>query len=171
MTGTETMVRMGELAVSSVPGHVLVSLGLGSCIGLALLDRRMGIAGLAHIVLPQSQGHTTDNSRKYADFAVPELVSELEAEGARKVRLEAVLVGGASMFAVSSSSLEVGQRNEGAVRELLKTMRIPVRATATGGSKGRTIRVDVATGTVTYREAGGQDTELFGDRRPMAVAA
>jgi chemotaxis protein CheD len=171
MTASETMVRMGELAVSSAPGHVLVSLGLGSCIGLALIDRKMGIAGLAHVVLPQSQGHAQSTSRKFADHAVPELVSELEAAGARKVRLEAVLVGGASMFAVSSSSLEVGQRNEGAVRELLKTMRIPVRATATGGSKGRTIRVDVATGTVTYREAGGQDTELFGDRRPMAVAA
>jgi chemotaxis protein CheD len=172
MTGTETMVRMGELAVSSVPGHVLVSLGLGSCIGLALLDRKMGIAGLAHIVLPQSQGHGTDNSRKFADFAVPELVSELEAEGARKVRLEAVLVGGASMFAVSNPSLEVGQRNEAAVRELLKAMRIPVKATATGGNKGRTIRVDVATAAVTVREAGGKDAELLpGTRALEALAA
>ena len=111
MAASETMVRMGELAVSSVPGHVLVSLGLGSCIGLALMDRKMGVAGLAHIVLPQSQGHSSENSRKFADFAVPELISELEAEGARKIRLEAVLVGGASMFAVSASSLEVGQRN------------------------------------------------------------
>jgi chemotaxis protein CheD len=161
MGASETMVRMGELAVSSAPGHVLVSLGLGSCIGLALLDRRMGIAGLAHIVLPQSQGHADANPRKFANLAVPELVSELEALGARRVRLEAVLVGGASMFAVSTSTLEVGQRNEAAVLELLKGMRIPVKASATGGSRGRTIRVDVATSTVTVREAGGQDTELL----------
>ena len=33
------MVRMGELAASAVAGDVLVSLGLGSCIGLALVDR------------------------------------------------------------------------------------------------------------------------------------
>jgi chemotaxis protein CheD len=172
MAGSETMVRMGELAVSSVPGHVLVSLGLGSCIGLALLDRKMGIAGLAHIVLPESQGHGSENSRKFADHAVPELVSELEAEGARKVRLEAVLVGGASMFAVSASSLEVGQRNEASVRELLKSMRIPVKATATGGNKGRTIRVDVSTAAVTVREAGGKDTELLAGTRVLeAVAA
>ena len=171
MAGTETMVRMGELAVSSVPGHVLVSLGLGSCIGLALLDRKMGIAGLAHIVLPQSQGHTTDNSRKFADFAVPELVSVLEAEGARKVRLEAVLVGGASMFAVANPSLEVGQRNEAAVRELLKAMRIPVKATATGGNKGRTIRVDIPTCAVSVREAGGKDTELLAGSRVMEALA
>jgi chemotaxis protein CheD len=171
MAATETMVRMGELAVSSVPGHVLVSLGLGSCIGLALMDRKMGIAGLAHIVLPQSQGHASENSRKFADFAVPELVFELEAVGARKVRLEAVLVGGASMFAVSTSSLEVGQRNEESVRELLKSMRIPVKATATGGSKGRTIRVDVATAAVTVREAGGKDTELLAGTRVLEALA
>ena len=48
----ETMVRMGELAASAVAGDVLVSLGLGSCIGLALVDRRLGVAGLAHVVLP-----------------------------------------------------------------------------------------------------------------------
>ena len=128
MTASETMVRMGELAVSSVPGHVLVSLGLGSCIGLALMDRKMGIAGLAHVVLPQSQGHDEPNARKFADHAVPELVSELEAAGARRVRLEAVLVGGASMFAVSASNLEVGQRNEAAVRELLKAHAHPRHA-------------------------------------------
>ena len=173
MSLSETMVRMGELAVSSVPGHVLVSLGLGSCIGLCLIDRRMGIAGLAHIVLPQSQGHTSkENPRKFADLAVPEMLSELEGIGARKVRLEAVLVGGASMFAVSAASLEVGQRNEAAVRELLKQLRIPIVAAATGGSKGRTIRVDVASSAVTVREAGGKDTELLAGSRVLeAVAA
>ena len=51
----ETMVRMGELAASAVAGDVLVSLGLGSCIGLALVDRRHGVAGLAHVVLPDER--------------------------------------------------------------------------------------------------------------------
>jgi chemotaxis protein CheD len=171
MSLSETIVRMGELAVSGEPGHVLVSLGLGSCIGLALIDRRMGIAGLAHIVLPQSLGHAQENPRKFADLAVPEMLSELEALGARRVRLEAVLVGGASMFAVSTASLEVGQRNEAAVRALLKALRIPVVATATGGKRGRTIRVDVATSKVTVREAGGKDEELLAGSRELEVVA
>jgi chemotaxis protein CheD len=171
MTASETMVRMGELAVSSVPGHVLVSLGLGSCIGLALIDRRMGVAGLAHIVLPQSQGAAQDNPRKFADLAVPELLAELEAEGARRVRLEAVLVGGASMFVVSASSLEVGHRNEAAVRDLLEQQRIPVVATATGGSRGRTVRVEVGTSAVTVREAGGKDTQLLAGSRMLEAVA
>jgi chemotaxis protein CheD len=164
------MVRMGELAASSASGHVLVSLGLGSCIGLALLDRRLGVAGLAHVVLPQSQGHTPDNPRKFADYAVPELVAELETLGSRAMRLEAVLVGGAAMFAISSSSLDVGQRNEAAVRAVLKGMRIPVVATATGGNRGRTIRVDVSASSVTVREAGGKDTELLAGERVREAA-
>lgn len=163
MAASETMARMGELAVSSVPGDVLVAVGLGSCIGLALLDRRLGIAGLAHIVLPQSQAPVNENPNKFADLAVPQLVAELTELGARRIRLEAVLVGGASMFSASSSSLEVGQRNEAAVRELLAARHIPVVAEATGGSRGRTIRVDVASGAVTVREAGGRDTELYAE--------
>ena len=171
MTASETMVRMGELAVSSVPGHVLVSLGLGSCVGLALLDRKMGIAGLAHVVLPQSQGHGDAGSRKFADLAVPQLVAEMEAAGARRVRIDAALVGGASMFAVASRSLEVGQRNHAAVREQLAGLRIPVRAAATGGNRGRTIRVNVGTGSVTFREAGGHDTDLLAGTRALELAA
>jgi len=171
MTPIETMVRMGELAVSSERGRVLVSLGLGSCIGLALVDRRMGIAGLAHIVLPQAQGHTNENSRRFADLAVPEMLEALDDLGARRVRLEAVLVGGASMFAVSAASMEVGQRNEAAVRAILQGLRIPVAAAATGGSRGRTIRVDVGTSAVTVREAGGKDTELLPASTTMETAA
>jgi chemotaxis protein CheD len=171
MSVPETMVRMGELAVSSAPRHVLVSLGLGSCIGLALLDRRMGVAGLAHIVLPEATGGELDNPRKFANLAVPELVAGMEELGARRVRLEAALVGGASMFAVSAASLEVGQRNEAAVRELLETLRIPVVASAAGGDRGRTIRVDVASSAVTVREAGGRDTELLAGSQILEAVA
>jgi chemotaxis protein CheD len=169
----QTMVRMGELAVSGEAGHVLVSLGLGSCIGLALLDRRGGIAGLAHIVLPTSTGHVAAASaHKFADHAVPALIDELAAAGAPRVRLQAMLVGGASMFgAPGSGTLEVGSRNATAVRELVKGQRIPIVAEAVGGSRGRTIRVDVASGSVTVREAGGKDEPLLPNNKTMAVAA
>lgn len=157
---TETMVRMGELAASASAGDVLVSLGLGSCIGLALLDRRLGIAGLAHVVLPASSGNAGPNPLKFADRAVPELVRRVVALGGRRNLLEAALVGGASMFVATSSGLEVGQRNEAAVREELAKLRIPVIGSETGGARGRTIRVHVANARVTVREAGGVESAL-----------
>jgi chemotaxis protein CheD len=156
----ETMVRMGELAASAVAGDVLVSLGLGSCIGLALLDRRHGVGGLAHVVLPASGAGAPARSWKFADFAVPELIERMVALGARKPMLEAALVGGASMFTVSKSTLEVGQRNEAAVRDQLAAHRINVIACETGGDRGRTIRVHVGANRVTVREAGGVESEL-----------
>ena len=151
---------MGELAASAVAGDVLVSLGLGSCIGLALLDRRVGVAGLAHVVLPASGGNAPTDSWKFADFAVPELINRVLKLGGRRGMLEAALVGGASMFAVSRSTLEVGQRNEPAVREQLAAARINVIAAETGGDRGRTIRVHVGSNRVTVREAGGVEADL-----------
>jgi chemotaxis protein CheD len=173
VSSNETMVRMGEMAVSREPGHVLVSLGLGSCIGLALVDSRSGVAGLAHVVLPDSSGRD-DKLGRFADKAVPALLSQIERLGAVRPRVKAVLVGGASMFAIGSAGLDVGPRNEVAVCDALKALRVPIAATETGGNRGRTIRVDVESGRVTSREAGGVEEELFVGtpaRMPLRAAA
>ena len=155
----ETMVRMGELAISSTPGDVLVSLGLGSCIGLALVDKRAGVAGLAHIVLPATTGTPKPEAmNKFADHAVPALVDAMVERGASRVFMQAALVGGASMFA--GTGLEVGARNADAVRELVAGRRVPVVAEAVGGSRGRTVKVDVTSGAVSVREAGGAEEVL-----------
>ena len=155
----QTMVRMGELAISDTPGDVLVSLGLGSCIGLALVDKRAGVAGLAHIVLPETSGTPKPEAmNKFADHAVPALVDGMVERGASRVFLQASLVGGASMFAAVGN--DVGRRNATAVRELVAARRVPVVAEAVGGSRGRTVKVDVASGTVSVREAGGTEEVL-----------
>ena len=165
----ETMVRMGEYAFSGTAGDVLVSLGLGSCIGLALLDRRAAVAGLAHVVLPAAEGRDGAPG-KFADTAVPVLLDAVLGLGGRRTRVEAVMVGGASMFSFGGNGLEVGQRNEAAVREELAKLRVPVIASETGGAKGRTVRVHVETGLVTSKAAGETEVELY-PATPAKVAA
>lgn len=156
----EIVVRMGELAVSTVAGQVLVSIGLGSCIGLAMLDRARGVAGLAHVMLPAG-GVAPEPLAKFADAAVPALAAGVEAAGARHVRLQAVLVGGAQMFSHGPNSmLDIGRRNEEAVCSALRQLRIPVVAAATRGSSGRTIRV-CTDGRVTVKAAGGDEVALL----------
>jgi chemotaxis protein CheD len=162
--GAEIAVRMGEIAVSADPADVLMSIGLGSCIGLALVDQRRGIAGLAHIMLPEAIPGGGP-AGKFADRAVPELVARTTALGTSKSLLKAVLAGGAQMFALGGSgAMDIGVRNDTAVRALLAAQRIPVIAAATGGSKGRTIRV-VPGGVVTSKEAGGVEVELLSGGR------
>jgi chemotaxis protein CheD len=158
-TVTDVVVRMGELAASASAGDVLVSVGLGSCIGLALVCRRGRACGLAHIVLPEAGGRATDRPAKFAEHAVPALIAALGPHGARADALDAILVGGAQMFA-TATGMEIGARNEAAVRAALVQAGIPVIATATAGSVGRTVRVHVATGNVTVREAGSREVGL-----------
>jgi chemotaxis protein CheD len=156
------MVRMGELAVSKVPGDVLISIGLGSCIGLALVDRARSLAGLAHVMLPESTASPDPAGRhKFADLAVPALVDQVVGLGTSATRLEAVLVGGARMFAFGGSSLDIGARNEEATLAELKKRGIKVIAKATSGTKGRTIRVHVDGGRILCKEAGGVESTLL----------
>lgn len=156
------MVRMGELHVSRDPGHVLAAIGLGSCIGLVLLDGQRARAGLAHIVLPSSMGGSTGEVGKFADRAVPALLERMASIGASRQRLQALLIGGAQMFAVgSSSTLDIGKRNEEAVREALTSAGMDVHAADTGGNQGRTVRVYVGSGRVTVKGPGAAEVELF----------
>jgi chemotaxis protein CheD len=151
-------VRMGELAVSGTVGDELVAIGLGSCIGLALVDRTAHVAGLAHVVLPESQGKTEPRA-KFADLAVPDLIQRVVEAGALRRRLEAVLIGGARMFAVGAS-LDIGARNAEAVRAALKQEGIRIHTEELGGSRGRTARVIIGS-EITSQLAGGTRTSLL----------
>lgn len=161
-------VRMGEIAVSAQGGEELVALGLGSCIGLALIDRFNGVAGLAHVVLPESRDSACEPG-KFADLAVPELVSRMREAGAGE-RLEAVLTGGARMFELGSE-LDIGARNEAAVRTALEQASIKVAAAATGGNRGRTVKVMPGDGTVSVREAGGETVTLLSGTRKASASS
>ncbi len=162
---TEIAVRMGEIAVSSNPDDVLLSIGLGSCIGLALLDQRRGIAGLAHVMLPEAPTGGGP-AGKFADLAVPELVEQVTALGGSRPMLRAVIVGGAQMFSLgSSAAMDIGVRNDAAVRAALAKERISIVAAEVGGSNGRTIRV-IPGGAVLSKEAGGAEKDLMNGVRP-----
>jgi chemotaxis protein CheD len=160
---------MGEMVVSSDPNEELVALGLGSCIGLAIVDRTAGVAGLAHIVLPESNDRV-EQVGKFADTAVPELIAKMREAGAVERRFETAIAGGARMFEMSSG-LDIGARNEAAVRAALAKARISIRAAETGGNIGRTVKISVGELLVTVRSAGQQPEMLLEGRKPRIAAA
>lgn len=149
---------MGEIAVATA-NEELIALGLGSCIGLAIVDWTAQVAGLAHVVLPDSGGRTNEPG-KFADTAVPQLLRLLDRAGAAPRRLEAAIAGGARMFE-TSGGLDIGARNEQAVRTALAAERIKVRVSRTGGNQGRTVKVSLVEGLVTVRVAGEQPETLI----------
>lgn len=166
----QLLARMAEMVVSGTEGDVLVCLGLGSCIGLALLETSHRVAALAHVVLPAAgDGATAASAAKFADTAVPALVDEMTRMGARRSALTAVSVGGAQMFALGGGGgMDIGARNDEAVRKALAEHSIPLVASMTGGSVGRTMRVYLGSRSVTYREAGGDEIDLLARTRVAA---
>ena len=133
----------------------LYSLGLGSCIGVALYDPVLKLGGLIHILLPSFGEFTggVHSRTKFADSGISDLVNALIAAGASKVRLKAKMAGGAAMFAMKSgpSANEVGKRNIQSSTETMKRLGIELIAHDTGGNKGRTIIFDVETGQLTIK--------------------
>lgn len=121
-------------------GQTLVSYALGSCVGLCLYDAGKKLAGMAHIVLPESENGTDQtNPYKYAETGLKFLIREMEMRGARKRALTAKIAGGANMFQGLGGKWEIGKQNIAAVKKVLKETKIPVIAEDTGRNYGRTI--------------------------------
>ena len=150
-------VGMADLIVVSAPAR-LITLGLGSCIGLVIFDSIAKVAGMAHIMLPESRGvKGVEKVGKFADTAVPALVDEMIKKGASKSRMKAKIAGGAQMFALPDAStdfLAVGSRNVKETMSMLSKAGIPLIASDTGGNKGRTVEFSTATWLLTIKTLG-----------------
>lgn len=149
---TRQMVNMAEIHVLTGVGQ-LVGLGLGSCIGLAAYDGSKKIAGLAHIVLPEAfVDRAVTEPGKFADTALPELIRKMELAGASRASLKFAYCGGANVFKFgpgkTNDVLEVGRRNAEAVKAVLSKYSCRVIAQDVGGSSGRTMTFDAATGLI-----------------------
>lgn len=136
-------VGMADLSAANHPG-ILTTLGLGSCVGIALYDSSSKVIGLAHIMLPSSlQAKNNSNTAKFADTAIVKLVDDMIKLGAKRGNLVAKLAGGAQMFSFNQTSdmMKIGLRNALSAKEKLGELKIPIIAEDTGGNYGRTIEL------------------------------
>lgn len=158
----EIKVRISDLNVSFSPDK-LITVGLGSCVGIAIYDKAIGIGGLAHIMLPDSSQFTKiTNEIKFADLAIPILVADMIKKGAKLRNMRAKIAGGASMFNFSDKSIvmDIGSRNSIAVKNALKILSIPIIAEDIGGNKGRTLIFDITSGLLSIRTVGMGTIEI-----------
>lgn len=139
--GETIKVGMADLKVCVSPDAV-TTLGLGSCVGIAIRDPVTKIGGLAHVMLPDStQIKNNSNIPKFADTGIKELVRQMVAKGAKQSRMVAKIAGGAQMFAFQNKSemVRIGERNVEATKKKLAEMKIPILVEDTGNSYGRTV--------------------------------
>lgn len=155
MSTMKTVIRVGiaDMNIVNMPNTIRTS-GLGSCVGVVLYDEVKKIAGLLHVMLPDSSLGRSDNINvaKFADTGIYALMELLKAEGVRPLSLKAKIAGGAQMFQFGTSdSIRIGPRNVEAVKKELARLSIPIIAEDTGGSSGRTIEFDPATKMLSIR--------------------
>jgi len=149
-------VGMADLKVANHPA-ILTTLGLGSCVGITLYDKKKKIIGMVHIMLPNSRIATaSSNKAKFADTGIMELLEQMLALGANKMNLVAKMAGGAQMFAFegTNESMKIGQRNSEAAKMILQNLGIPWVGEDTGGSHGRTIELHSEDGRLMVKTIG-----------------
>lgn len=153
-------VGIADLNVCASP-DTLATYALGSCVGICLYDKKAGIAGLAHIMLPWSKdAQKTDNMRRYADTGIWELYNLMKKHGASFPGTVAKIAGGAQMFQTNSAVFNIGERNVQAVKIVLSKLQIPIVAEDTGLNYGRTVFFLAETGTMQVKAAAKPLLEL-----------
>ncbi len=148
-------VGMADLK-TCLPPNGITTLGLGSCVGIALRDKNNKVGGLAHIMLPDSTVIANQtNVAKFADTGIVELLKQMEKLGAVRRNVVAKIAGGATMFALSNrTNLNVGERNVEAVKAKSKELGIPILAEDTGLNFGRTVIFYPETGDYVIKAVG-----------------
>ncbi len=162
MPPNSIVLGMADLLVVASP-VTLITLGLGSCIGLVVYDTYAKIAGMAHIMLPDSRGLSSEKVGKFADTAVPALIDEMLRKGATRSRIKAKIAGGAQMFSLPGSSpefLTVGAKNVNETKKRLARLGIPLTASDTGGNKGRTIEFSTSSWMLKVKTLGKGISEI-----------
>jgi len=146
-----------DIAMAKVarPPDLLYSLGLGSCVGVAIYDSVARIGGLIHVLLPSQDGFENGGHvrTKFADSGIQDLVEEMQRAGASRARMKAKMAGGAAMFSIRDVRPEetIGARNVESCKNTLKRLGIALIAQDTGGAKGRTIEFNTETGALTIK--------------------
>lgn len=150
-------IKVGMADLNIIQEGTLITLGLGSCVGIAIYDKKKKIAGLAHIMLPSSKEiKNNSNKAKFADSGIEVLINKMESIGAKKTNMVAKLAGGAQMFKFNNNNdiLKIGERNVIASKSKLKDIGIKLISEDTGGNFGRTIEFNCYDGSLKIKTIG-----------------
>src|ERR1700733_11520532 len=168
MSVSSLIVGISDCKVTRDAESVLVTYALGSCIAVAMHDPVTKVSGLLHYMLPESAidaKKAEQNPFMFADTGIPRMMDVLKSAGGDGKRMVVQLTGGAQVLD-SQGVFQIGKRNYLAARRILWKAGILIAGEAVGGEVSRTIRLDLATGRMWLREAGGVEKEMVHNHSP-----
>lgn len=159
--GTDKVVGVADMKVSSSTEERLITYALGSCLGIVVYDPVASVAGMLHVMLPTGTidpAKAQEKPAMFVDSGIPLLFKECYKLGAKKERMQVKVAGGAHAGASEEDDrFQIGKRNMIALRKLLWKNGVMIHANDTGGVQtSRTMWVDVATGDVTLKINGAE---------------
>lgn len=134
----------GEYYVT-IHDEVIVTV-LGSCISACIRDRKLGVGGMNHFMLPQSGSDPSSfggAAERYGNVAMEHLINTILKQGGRRENLEAKIFGGGKIIV---NMTDVGSRNIEFVREYLDTEKIRVESEDVGDLYPRKVAYFPASG-------------------------
>jgi len=155
---TRLVVGVSDLKVSNNRQASLITYALGSCIGVTLYDPVAGVGGMLHYMLPlasRDPDKAQNNPAMYGDTGFVMLLNQVLDQGAQKERLVVKVAGGGAPMD-AAGWFKIGQRNLAVLRKLLWKNRLLIAAEDTGGTRPRTMRLQLADGQVTV--SSGKET-------------
>ena len=155
------VVGISEMEISNRPEDVLVTYSLGSCIGVAIYDPEIKVAGMLHCMLPLSKidlQKAKNVPYMFVDTGIPILFKEVYGLGAKKERI-IVKIAGCSSMMDKKGMFKIGERNCTVFRKILWKNNVLIEKQDIGGSISRTLSIEVATGRVIVK-SGGEEVEL-----------
>jgi chemotaxis protein CheD len=158
----QVVVGVADMRVSNQQTEVLVTHALGSCIGVAIYDPTAKVGGILHFMLPDSTldpGKAQEHPHMFADTGLPLLFRECYRLGAQKSRLRAKVAGGSQVLG-NREFFQIGRRNYAALRKIFLKNNVLIDNEDVGGTKARTLFLEIATGNVWIKVMGQNTIEL-----------
>jgi chemotaxis protein CheD len=158
----QVVVGVADMRVSNQQGEVLVTHALGSCIGVAIYDPAAKVGGILHYMLPDSTldpGKAQGHPHMFADTGLPLLFRECYRLGAQKSRLRVKAAGGSQVLG-NREFFQIGRRNYAALRKIFLKNNVLINNEDVGGTKARTLFLEIATGNVWIKVMGQNTIEL-----------
>jgi len=139
---------------------ILKSSPIGSCIVIAAYNTIEQIGAMAHIMLPGNAPEKKFYQKtRYVADALEELINGMNILGTKEKNIEVCLVGGANVMKRKDDT--IATNNIASVNVLLKKRNIIIRAKSVGGTKRRSVSLNVETGCVNYTVGDGREKLLY----------